>query len=364
MVMNLVASIGAGLLLALIALPMMISSRAYFAPSVQARVFPRSLRFHGVQVDALVVSYLFITSALTLGAVLAVHRSPQMTLLSLSAIPLVAMLWGIARLRKRVVPRKIVQRKEGRIVLFGIPLSALNLEKAVASAEGMLRTGGSHIVLTPNTVSLMRAQRNTDLLDAYHRADLVVPDGVGLIWATRRLGIPLPERVPGITLSEQLLRRGSDRACRVFLLGGREGVAVRARECLLRRFPGLDIVGTQHGYFSSEEEVIDAIRVTQPDILLVGMGVPRQELFMMHARNKLSVPLMIGVGGALDVFAGDRARAPRSWQRLGIEWLYRVLQEPRRLRDALVIPRFMSRVLLMHGALSIEGFLSLPEESD
>jgi len=219
-------------------------------------------------------------------------------------------------------------------------------------------------VVTPNTVSLMRAQRNKDLFDAYLHADLVVPDGIGLVWATRLLGVPLPGRVPGIALAEEMLRRECDSTCRVFLLGGREGVAVRARACLLRRFPGLDIVGTQDGYFSDEEEVIDQVRAAQPDILLVGMGVPRQELFMTRASNRLDIPLMIGIGGALDIFAGDRTRAPRFWQSLGLEWLYRVFQEPRRMRDALLIPRFMSRVLVVRGALAIESFLSLPEESD
>ena len=350
--------------LVLIALPVMISSRASFAPTLRAKAFPRALTFRGMQVDGLVLSYMLLTSALTLGVVLAVHRSAQMGMLSLSAIPLLALLWGIGRLGERIIARKMACREKGRIELFGIPLSDLNLKQAAASAERMIHAGGSHVVVTPNTVSLMRAQRNKNLLDAYLHADLVVPDGVGLVWATRLLGVPLPGRVPGIALAEEMLRRGCDSTCRVFLLGGREGVAVRARTCLLRRFPGLDIVGTQDGYFSDEEDVIDQIRAAQPDILLVGMGVPRQELFMTRARDRLDIPLMIGIGGALDIFAGDRTRAPRFWQSLGLEWLYRVFQEPRRMRDALLIPRFMSRVLVVRGALAIEGFLSLPEESD
>ncbi|MEA3239579.1 MAG: WecB/TagA/CpsF family glycosyltransferase [Candidatus Bipolaricaulota bacterium] len=350
--------------LMLIALPVMISSRAFFAPTLRVRGFPRSLSFRGMRVDRFVLSYMLLTSALTLGVVLAVHRSAQMGMLSLSAIPLLALLWRIGRLRERIIARKIACREKGRIRLFGIPFSDLNLKQSAASAEQMINTGGSHVVVTPNTVSLMRAQRNKDLFDAYLNADLVVPDGVGLVWATRLLGVPLPGRVPGIVLAEEMLRRRCDRACRVFLLGGREGVAVRARACLLRRFPGLDIVGTQHGYFSDEEEVIDQVRAAQPDILLVGMGVPRQELFMTRARNRLDIPLMIGIGGALDIFAGDRMRAPLFWQSLGLEWLYRVFQEPRRMRDALLIPRFMTRVLVVRGVLAIEGFLSLPEESD
>lgn len=350
--------------LVLIALPMMISSRAFFAPTLRVRGFPRSLSFRGMRIDGLVLSYLLLTSALTLGVVLAVHRSTQTGMLSLLAIPLLALLWGISRLRERVIARKIVYREKGRIRLFGIPLFDLNLEGAVARTQQMISTGGSHVVVTPNTVSLMRAQRDKGLLDAYLHADLVVPDGVGLVWATRLLGIPLPGRVPGIALAEEILRRERNRACRVFLLGGREGVALRARACLLQRFPGLDIVGTQHGYFSDEEAVIDRVRAARPDILLVGMGVPRQELFMSRARDRLDIPLMIGIGGALDIFAGDRTRAPRFWQRLGLEWLYRVFQEPRRMRDALLIPRFMSRVLVVRGVLAIEGFLSLPEESD
>jgi len=350
--------------LALITLPVMISSRAFFAPTLRPRAFPQALSFHGMRVDGLVLSYMLLTSTVTLGVVLAVHRSAQMGMLSLLAIPLLAMLWGIGRLRRRVIARKIAYREKGCIRLFGIPLSELSLKQAATSAERMISTGGSHVVVTPNTVSLMRAQRDKDLLDAYLHADLVVPDGVGLVWATRLLGVPLPGRVPGIALAEEMLRRGCNSACRVFLLGGREDVALRARACLLQRFPGLNIVGTQHGYFSDEEEVIDQVRAAQPDILLVGMGVPRQELFMTRARDRLDIPLMIGIGGALDIFAGDRTRAPRFWQRLGLEWLYRVLQNPRRMRDALLIPRFMSRVLLVRGVLAIESFLSLPEESD
>ncbi|HDL85560.1 MAG TPA: glycosyltransferase [Candidatus Acetothermia bacterium] len=207
------------------------------------------------------------------------------------------------------------------------------------------RGDGSHVVVTPNTVSLMRSQRNDALLEAYRRADMAVADGIGLVWAAKTLGLSLSERIPGIALAEELLRQGNERGYRVFLLGGREGVAVRAKERLLRRFPNLEIVGARHGYFEDEGEVIDAIGIARPDILLVGMGVPRQELFMMRIRDQLSVPLMIGVGGALDIFSGDRTRAPRVWQGLGLEWLYRLLIEPHRLRDAILIPRFMLRVL-------------------
>lgn len=346
--------------LVLIALPMMISSRAFFTP-LQSEASPNLPSWRRMSTDGLVLSSLLLTSALSLGVVLAVHRSTSLAMLSLLVLPLMGALWGVGHLQGRVIVGKMVHREGARIRLFGVPLSMLSAQEAVAAAKEMLQDGGSHIVVTPNTVSLMRAQRNGALLAAYGQSDLVVPDGVGLVWATRLLGIPLPERVPGINLAEELLRTGG---YRVFLLGGREGVAVRAKEQLLQRFPGLDIVGTQHGYFSDEEEVIDVMRAAHPDILLVGMGVPRQELFMLRVRHRLTVPLMIGIGGALDIFAGDHERAPRSWQRLGLEWLYRVLHEPRRLRDALMIPRFMSRVLWACGVLAIDRLLSLPERAD
>jgi len=240
----------------------------------------------------------------------------------------------------------------------------VTLEEAANASAAMLHSGGSHIIVTPNTVSLMRAQANARLLEAYDRADLVVADGVGVVWASRLLGVPLPERVPGIALAEELLQRACTHASRVFLLGGREGVALRAKEHLLKRFPGLDIVGVQHGYFSNEDEAIASIRAARPDMLLVGMGVPRQELLMLRVRQGLDVGLMIGIGGALDVFAGDRTRAPRFWQRVGLEWLYRLFQEPRRMRDALLIPRFMLLVLCARGILSIDRFLSLSEAPD
>ncbi len=265
------------------------------------------------------------------------------------------------RARELPIAGKIARREGERVSLFGIPFSRLSLAKALDFTQGMLNMNGSHVVVTPNTVSLMRAQQDVALLDSYRRADLVVADGAGLVWATRLLGIPLPERVPGIALAEELLRMGNDCACRVFLLGGKEGVCLRAKERLLQRFPGLRIVGVQHGFFSDEEEVISAIDRARPDLLLVGMGVPRQELFMMRVRDRLNVPLMIGIGGALDIFSGDRVRAPRIWQKMGLEWLFRLLQEPRRMRDVLLIPRFMLRVLWMRGILSIKGFLSISE---
>jgi len=157
-----------------------------------------------------------------------------------------------------------------------------------------------------------------------------------------------------------LAREPSLNGYRVFLLGGRKGVAERAARRLEKRFSGLDIVGTHHGYFDEAAGLLAAIKEAHPQILLVGMGAPKQERWMLKHVKELSVPLMIGVGGAFDLFAGDCRRAPLRWQQLGFEWLYRLLHEPWRIKEALAIPHFIGRVLAARTAVNLSTFIDLP----
>ncbi len=216
------------------------------------------------------------------------------------------------------------------------------------------------MVVTPNSVSLLRSLRREDLRSVYRQADLVTADGMGIVWASRLLGVPLGERVCGVDLAEALLVCARLKGYRVFLLGGKKGVGARAVERLGERFPGLCIVGNHHGYFTDEDEVVRLVRQARPQILLVGMGVPRQELWMAREKDRLGVSLLVGVGGALDVWSGDLRRAPLAWQRLGLEWLYRLLREPRRLKDALLIPAFIGRILFLRAAIGAADLLGHP----
>lgn len=250
-----------------------------------------------------------------------------------------------------------------RSMLFGVGFHKLTLDEAATRAEAMLKTSkSSHIVVTPNSVSLLKSRKNPRLLEAYQRADLVVADGIGIVWASRLLGVPLKERVTGIDLAEALLKRASVNGYRVFLLGGKDKVAERAAGRLKARFPGLAIVGTHHGYFGEDAAPLAVIRRARPQILFVALGVPKQEQWMAKYADQLKVPMMIGIGGALDVFSGDRQRASARWQRLGLEWAYRLLHQPRRIKRALAIPCFFGHVLWTRASTNLSILIHLPAE--
>lgn len=241
-----------------------------------------------------------------------------------------------------------------------MPFHAVTAREALSLAGGWLRSGGGfHLVATANPEAVLLAGGNPELARVLDAAALVVADGVGVVWASRRLGVPLPERVPGIELAEGLLGLCAAEGLAVFLLGGRPGaggrpgVAEAAARALSQRWPGLRVAGTWHGYFGAGEEpaVLCAVAEAAPALLLCGMGCPRQELWLArHADflERCGVRVGVGVGGALDVWSGRVRRAPASLRRLGLEWLWRLAQEPGRLRRQVRLLRFVLEVLT-HG---------------
>jgi len=234
-----------------------------------------------------------------------------------------------------------------RVQVLGIGLDRVDLEAATGRLRGFLTDGRPHLVVTLNPEMAMRAQRDPDLRTALKEAHLVVADGTGIVWAARRLGRPLPGRVPGVDLVDRLLAHGRKDGLRVFLLGARPGVAERAAERLESSGSGLVVVGTHHGYFppSAEDEVVAQVSRTRPDLLLCGMGSPRQEILLARHLDRLAVPVCIGVGGAIDVLAGSVSRAPAWVQRAGLEWAYRVLRQPTRAPRLAGLARFVWAVL-------------------
>nr|WP_245527918.1 WecB/TagA/CpsF family glycosyltransferase [Ammonifex degensii] len=221
-------------------------------------------------------------------------------------------------------------------------MDPVTLEEAVERITSLLRAGGSHQILTLNPEYLFRAQKERDLLEIAWRASLVTADGVGILWAARRLGFPLPERVTGIDLMVALCRRAAAEGLSVYLLGSRPGVAEEAAQRLLQRFPSLKVAGTQHGYFTpaEEPEVLEQVRQARPQFLFVGLGSPRQERWIDRHKEELGVPILMGVGGSFDVLSGRVRRAPPLFQRVGLEWLWRLINEPRRLGRMTSLPRF------------------------
>ena len=189
-------------------------------------------------------------------------------------------------------------------------------------------------VVTPNPIMVMNAQKSDALFSALSSADLSLADGVGIISAAKRMGTPLPERVTGIDTAYSVLEKLADVSGSVYLLGSKPGVAEKAAERLTETLPSLRIVGTHHGYFEDDEKIVSDIKEKSPDLLAVCLGSPRQEIWVHQNKEKLSgVGAILCLGGALDVWAGNIKRAPSLFIKLHLEWLWRMLLEPKRMKE-------------------------------
>jgi len=203
------------------------------------------------------------------------------------------------------------------------------------------------LIYTINALTLLQAFDDSEYAEALVRADLCLVDGVGCAWAVRRWTGRKPERLPGIDLAGELCRLCAREGQSVYLLGGRPGVAERAAGKLREQYPGLRIAGTRDGFWQAEAEadVVGAVNDARTDLLLVGLGQPRQERFLDRYRDRLTARVAVGVGGSLDVIAGDVRRAPVWMQHAGVEWFFRLLRQPWRIGRILRLPRFAWRVL-------------------
>ena len=193
-------------------------------------------------------------------------------------------------------------------------------------------------VVTPNPEIVMACRERAETMQAVNGADLVLPDGIGVIYGARILGTPLKTKLPGIDFITALMADMAKEGKSVFLLGAKPGVAETAAERLKVMHPGLIIAGTHDGYFKEDAPVVAAVNAAHPDLLLVCLGAPKQELWMYHNASRLRVGLMAGLGGALDVFSGDIPRAPTAWRKSGLEWLFRLLYEPKRMKRTIKLP--------------------------
>lgn len=229
-----------------------------------------------------------------------------------------------------------------KVNLLGVGIDAINMEDTVDLIAGFIRSGRPHRVMTINPEFLYRAQFNGELRRLAKGADLVTPDGVGVVWACRLAGNPVPERVTGIDLMLRLVERAASAGWRIFLLGAAPGVAGEAAAKLRLQYPGLQIAGTHHGFFSNHEEaaVNRLVQQSRPDLLFVALGAPKQEWWIGRNLAQTGAAVAIGVGGSFDVVAGRARRAPQWICRLQLEWLYRLLKEPARWRRQLVLPLF------------------------
>ena len=230
-----------------------------------------------------------------------------------------------------------------RVDVLGCGVDPVDMDDAIARVESFVTDGRSAQVVTFGAEMAVRAARDASYRSVINAADLVVADTVGVVWAMRRRGAVLRDRVAGIELVERLC--DAVRAP-VFFLGGAEGVATDAAAALKDRHPSLVVAGVHHGYFSDGESasVADSVRASGARVVLVALGVPRQEFWIRDNLRALGPATCIGVGGAFDVWSGRARRAPEPWRRAGFEWLYRLVTEPRRFGRQLALPEFVVRV--------------------
>lgn len=202
-------------------------------------------------------------------------------------------------------------------------------------------------VVTADTSGIVIAQQDAEYRRILNAADLVTPDSIGVVWASRRFGAPVPERVPGVDTMEALCALAAEEGRRVFLFGAAPGVADQAAENLVRKHPGLNVVGTRHGFFSADEEedIVSTIRAARPDLLFVAFGIPKQEKWIAQHLPATGAKLAMGVGGSFDAFAGVVKRAPAPIRKIHMEWLWRTLSNPKKIRKAATLPRFALMVL-------------------
>jgi polysaccharide biosynthesis protein VpsK len=223
---------------------------------------------------------------------------------------------------------------DDRLELLACPFDPVTMRVAVEACVGWcLGPRAPHTVITANAAILCSMRRHPELREACRRGDLVLPDGMSVVWTSRLAGLPLPERVTGVDLTGRLLRAASERRLSAYFLGARpEVLAELARRCAVDH-PGLTVAGLRDGYFGPEDHarVIADIRRAEPHLLFVGMPSPFKETFVERHRAALDVPVMMGVGGSFDVLAGYIQRAPRLMQKLGLEWFWRLCMEPRKL---------------------------------
>lgn len=242
------------------------------------------------------------------------------------------------------------------VPILGVPVHNVTYAGTLALIGQYIAEGHPRQICTVNPEFVMAAQADAGFMSILRGADLCVPDGVGLLWAARWLGQPLRERVAGSDLVPMLAGEAAGQGWRLFLLGAADGVAARTAEMLKARYPGLIVTGVWAGSPRPEDDeaAVGRIRQAGADILLVAYGAPAQDKWIERNRDRLGVPVAMGVGGAFDFITGTARRAPVWMQRLGLEWLHRLIAQPWRWRRMLALPRFAWAVVA-HGRRLASG---------
>lgn len=235
------------------------------------------------------------------------------------------------------------------IRILGIPIDRVTREQAGEITEKLINESKKtcKMIFAPNVEFIMTAQRDKEFFEILQQSDLATPDSIGVIIGAKLQKKSFPERIPGQSYFRKIIELSNEKGYSIYLLGGEPGIAEKAKENLLIKFPNVNIVGTHHGYFDEKEEkeIIKEINEIQPNVLFVALGAPKQEKWIAKHKNELKVDVATGQGGTYDYEAGKIKRAPRIVQKMGIEWLWRLCREPKRIVRQIVLPIYLIKVI-------------------
>ena len=237
--------------------------------------------------------------------------------------------------------------RNNRISVLSVPVDAITQVETVDRVQSLLHEPGLHIVVTANAEMIMHAQADKELFTILQEADLVIPDGAGVLWAAEQKGNHFPERCPGIDVASALFAKAATDQTPIYCLGAAPGVVDKAMANVQDKVGKLNLVGTHDGFFNDREEqlIIEDIKSTGAKLVFVALGVPKQEKWIINKLAGLDGVVAMGVGGSFDVLAGNIKRAPKWMQENRLEWLYRLILEPKRILRMMALPKFMIKVL-------------------
>lgn len=235
------------------------------------------------------------------------------------------------------------------ITILGVPIDRVTREEAGEITERLIQESNKSckMIFAPNVEFIMTAQKDEEFFNILKQSSLSTPDSIGVIIGAKLQKKSFPERIPGQSYFRKIIELSNEKGYSIYLLGGEPGIPEKAKENLLKIFPNVNIVGVHHGYFDEEEErdVIKEINELQPNVLFVALGAPKQEKWIAKHRHELKVDVATGQGGTYDYEAGKIKRAPQIVQKLGIEWLWRLCRQPKRIVRQLVLPVYFLKVL-------------------
>lgn len=234
-----------------------------------------------------------------------------------------------------------------KVNILGVNVDMVNIDQAADAVMSFFEEDRLHTVFTPNSEIIMMAYEDEEFCKILNNSDLLTADGIGVVYASRILKKPIPERAAGYDIAVKVVEKLQHSGHKLFLFGGKPDIADIAKQKLEQQYEGIQIVGTRNGYFSEhdEDEIVNEINNSGADILFVCLGAPRQEKWIAKHYDKLKVRVAMGIGGSLDVFAGHVERAPEFWCNLGLEWFYRLMKEPWRFMRMMALPKFAMTVL-------------------